>query len=57
MPLPLLEGIKGFENGKFVDDLRCRFSSEICEEIAALFSLENNFENLASLLDRVGVVG
>ena len=57
MPIPLSEGIKGFENREFVADLECRFSSGYCEEIAALFILRINRRISQASLDRVKAVG
>jgi hypothetical protein len=58
MPIPLFErASRGFEKGKFFGDLQCRFSSESCEEIAALFYLRINRRFWRASLDRVEVVG
>ena len=56
MPIPLLEGIKGFENREFVTTAGVA-SLQNCEEIAALFILRINRENGLRSLDRVEVVG
>ena len=57
MPIPLSEGIKGFENREFFGDLQCRFFRKHCEKIAALFILRINREKRLGSLDRVKVVG
>ena len=58
MPIPLYErASRGFENREFFGDLPCRFSSNDCEEIAALFYLRINRRKKAPSLDRVEVVG
>jgi len=56
MPIPLLEGIKGFENREFVTTAGVA-SLQNCEEIAALFILRNKSRKRLRSLDRVEVVG
>jgi hypothetical protein len=56
MPIPLLEGIKGFENREFVTTAGVA-SLQNCEEIAALFILRINRKKRLGSLDRVEVVG
>ena len=56
MPIPLLWGIKGFENWEFNGDLLVSLFLGNCEEIATLFSLRDIREKLTRSLDIVEVV-
>ena len=57
MPIPLLEGIKGFETGKFVNDPSVAFPRKVARRLRRFLFSEIIFENMSWLLDRAGVVG